>query len=130
MIIFSASKLTRDREWLSGRTGKRYTTTPLVDGSHSPEDALFTQRREPKGSTAVASIDQALRVRSPSRLNVVACCMGQSVRLAGVQVTQPKVPVPALQLAKCEPVAIWRNRRIPGLVNSERSDISSLISRE
>jgi hypothetical protein len=129
-LYFSRNRFTIERDQTNSLTRRKIYYNPLVDGSHSPEDALFTQRREPKGSTAVASIDQALRVRSPSRLNVVACCMGQSVRLAGVQVTQPKVPVPALQLAICEPVAIWRNRRIPGLVNSERSDISSLISRE
>lgn len=57
------------------------------------EDSPSAERRDPGSSSAVAGIDQGLRVRSPDRLDAVACRMRESARLAVVQVAEPEVPV-------------------------------------
>ena len=94
------------------------------------EDTAPAESREPKGPSTVAGVDQRTRIRSPGRLYIVAGCMGEPARLAGVHVVKPKVPVAAVELAVSQPVAIWRSRRIPGLVDAERFSVSRLIRSE
>ena len=93
-------------------------------------DPAPAESRKPKGPPTVTGVDQRSRIRDPSRLNIVAGCMGESVRLAGVQVVKPKVPVTAIELAIGQPATVWRRGWISGLIDTERSNVSRLIRGE
>ena len=88
------------------------------------------ESREPKAPPTVTGVNQRPRISGPRRLDIVAGCMSESVRFASVQVSKPKIPIAAVELAVSEPVAIWGHGRIPSLADVERSNVSGLISTE
>ena len=93
-------------------------------------DAAFAKCGKPKGSPAVAGVNQGLRVGGPGGFDIVAGDVGESVRLAVAQIAEPKIPVSTLELAVCEPVAVWGDGRIASVIHAERVDVSCLIGGE
>ena len=93
-------------------------------------DAALAKYGKPKGSPAVAGVNQGLRVGGPGGFDIVAGDVGESVRLAVVQIAEPKIPVSTLKLAVREPVAVWGDGRIASVIHAEGFDVSCLIGGE
>src|ERR1700689_3865533 len=80
------------------------------------------ERREPKRTSAVAGVDQRLRIGLPGRRNVVALSIGQPACCAIAQVLYPEKIHAVIESAVRQPASIGGYCRIPRVSGVEEID--------